>query len=440
MQEIEVCIADIKIPQHRARAYSDARADQLAQSISREGLLHRITVRFYTGEGDWTYTLVAGLHRLRAHEKLGCETIRANLQNFDENEDDLIEDDDGEMHSVSDLKALAVEIDENYARHDLTAQERMLHSWQRHEIDRLLGLAVSGRRGGRPSSSAKNPADSAGLRTNAQRAQEAGMSERTERDERHIVENQTPVLRAKLAASRIADNKEELRRLSKLTPLDQIARFCLIEGGEVGDVRSAGRELQRKCLGEMTEEYKAPALERVYKTVVIDPPWAPEITGDVDPFGKIAPLYPTMTLDEIKGLDVPDLAHPRGCHLYLWVTNRVLLSGAVESVLEAWGFRPITLLTWVKDRIGTGHYFMNQTEHAVFAVKGNMPIRKQGIPTFFGGKGGQHSAKPDEFYEVVEQASYGAYVDIFARNPRSGWDVRGSELTSPGGVARENAS
>ena len=44
----------------------------------------------------------------------------------------------------------------------------------------------------------------------------------------------------------------------------------------------------------------------------------------------------------------------------------------------------------------------------------------------------QHSAKPEEFYAMVEQVSPGPYLDMFARRPRLGWDVWGDE--APGSV------
>jgi hypothetical protein len=38
-----------------------------------------------------------------------------------------------------------------------------------------------------------------------------------------------------------------------------------------------------------------------------------------------------------------------------------------------------------------------------------------------------HSAKPDHFYDLVEQVSSPPYVELFARRHRLGWDVWGDE-------------
>jgi N6-adenosine-specific RNA methylase IME4 len=38
---------------------------------------------------------------------------------------------------------------------------------------------------------------------------------------------------------------------------------------------------------------------------------------------------------------------------------------------------------------------------------------------------GQHSVKPAAFGDLVEKASPGPYVELFARAPRLGWDSWG---------------
>ena len=99
------------------------------------------------------------------------------------------------------------------------------------------------------------------------------------------------------------------------------------------------------------------------------------------------------------------------------------------QILQHWGFRPVTLLTWVKERAGTGIWLRGQTEHAVLAVRGK-PVQPQ-MPesTFLNApRPTGHSAKPDAFYELVERLCPGSRVDIFARRPRPGWMTWGSEL------------
>ena len=40
----------------------------------------------------------------------------------------------------------------------------------------------------------------------------------------------------------------------------------------------------------------------------------------------------------------------------------------------------------------------------------------------------EHSRKPDEVYDRIEQLLDGTYVELFARRERKGWDSWGNEL------------
>ena len=82
-------------------------------------------------------------------------------------------------------------------------------------------------------------------------------------------------------------------------------------------------------------------------------------------------------------------------------------------LMEKWGFRYITCLTWIKPHYGVGNYFRGQTEHVLFGVKGQQPLKRHDVGTWFEApRGERHSAKPDEFYALVESCSYAPYIDI----------------------------
>lgn len=173
---------------------------------------------------------------------------------------------------------------------------------------------------------------------------------------------------------------------------------------------------------------KPETLVGVYSTIVIDPPWAIEDEGDVGTgsFGRTAPTYETMSIEDIEKIPVGDRAADN-CHLYLWITNRSLPKGF--GLLEAWGFRYVTMLTWVKSSFGMGRYFRGQTEHILFGVRGSLPLKRKDVGTVFeaprGPKG--HSSKPTEFYDLVESCSPGPYLEMFARSERYGWAVWGED-------------
>lgn len=171
-----------------------------------------------------------------------------------------------------------------------------------------------------------------------------------------------------------------------------------------------------------------------YGTVVADPPWryaTPRgITTRTRGSGGFAPEaernYPTMSVDEIAALPVRELVAD-DAHLYLWVTNPIL--PAVFPIVEAWGFRYTTLLTWRKlGTLGMGYYFRGDTEHVIFGVRGRAPIAPPDRQrNWFAAPKTGHSRKPDIFYEMVESVSPGPWLELFARRRRYGWDAWGDE-------------
>lgn len=184
------------------------------------------------------------------------------------------------------------------------------------------------------------------------------------------------------------------------------------------------REDQRQENAEKIKTLTTPLdAQGLFQTIVIDPPWDWGDEGDVDQFGRARPDYKTMPMEEIEQLPIAKIAD-ENCHLYLWVTNRSLPKAF--KLIEAWGFRYITCLTWVKPSFGMGNYFRGDTEQVLFAVKGSQPLKRHDVGTHFcAPRGDGHSAKPDAFYDLVESCSYHPYIDIFGRKERDHWTVWG---------------
>ena len=163
-----------------------------------------------------------------------------------------------------------------------------------------------------------------------------------------------------------------------------------------------------------------------YQTIVVDPPWDWGDEGDVNQLGRAKPEYSTMSFDELKDFPVAEKA-AENCHIYLWITNRSLPKGF--ELLNEWGFRYITTITWCKPSFGMGNYFRGSTEHILFGVKGSLELLRKNAGTWFEApRGSKHSEKPKEFYSLVESCSPGPWLEIFAREKRSGWVTWGGEL------------
>jgi N6-adenosine-specific RNA methylase IME4 len=135
-----------------------------------------------------------------------------------------------------------------------------------------------------------------------------------------------------------------------------------------------------------------------------------------------------MSVEEICALKVADLAH-EDCVLWLWTTNAHLLSGDALLVLKTWGFTPKTMLTWAKDKMGTGDWLRGQTEPCIMAVRGKPTVELTNQTTLLVAPTRGHSRKPDEFYALVESLCPAPrYASLFHRGPtRPNWDGHGDE-------------
>jgi N6-adenosine-specific RNA methylase IME4/ParB-like chromosome segregation protein Spo0J len=147
-----------------------------------------------------------------------------------------------------------------------------------------------------------------------------------------------------------------------------------------------------------------------FRTLVVDVPWE----YDNDYLGRGAPQYALMTREQALALPVTSWAEDNS-HLYLWATNPNLPL-AVEC-MAAWGFTHKTVIAWVKPRFGLGIYFRGSTELCLFGVRGSLMTRSNSIATHFEAPVGEHSEKPERFYEIVRIASYPPYGEAFQRTP-----------------------
>lgn len=192
--------------------------------------------------------------------------------------------------------------------------------------------------------------------------------------------------------------------------------------------REERREENRQKIATIPEPVAIEAGAK-FATIVIDPPWDWGDEGDQDQLGRARPDYVTMPLSELFALPVADLSDT-DCHLYLWITNRSLPKGF--ALLERWGFRYVTCLTWAKPHYGMGNYFRGQTEHVLFGVKGSQMLKRKDVGTIFHApRGAQgHSSKPIEFYDLVESCSPGPYLEMFSRTDRKDWTHWGEKLSA----------
>ena len=164
-------------------------------------------------------------------------------------------------------------------------------------------------------------------------------------------------------------------------------------------------------------------LDPPYATIVVDPPWHyeqpyPQAPQNAPTAGKLP--YSGMSLDEIKALPVSELA--TDARLFLWTTNRHLRHA--WDVMEAWSFEPQSrLLVWCKPPRATKRV---TTEFVLIGKRGSpAPMPWCGTTWFDWKVPPGHSVKPGGFMDLVEEWCQPPYVELFARQPRLGWDAWG---------------
>lgn len=193
-----------------------------------------------------------------------------------------------------------------------------------------------------------------------------------------------------------------------------------------GVLQLASRMQRQEAIKDLSRLDQTLETVTKYRCIVIDPPWPiQKIEREVRPMQGQVLDYPTMTIDEIAALPVLEQADPDGSHIYLWVTHKYLPAGL--QLLERWGFRYQCLMTWVKNVGFTPFSWMYSTEHVLFGRVGSLDLLRLGMRLDFTGKVREHSRKPDEFYELVRQASPGPRLEMFARESREGFDGWGNE-------------
>ena len=164
-----------------------------------------------------------------------------------------------------------------------------------------------------------------------------------------------------------------------------------------------------------------------YQTILADPPWAEIGAGKIKRGADRH--YPVVSDREMLNVirSASCWRPAEDCHFWLWVTNNRLPLGL--EIIKQLGFRYITNLVWVKDRIGIGQYLRGQHELCLLAVRGKtMPPPIRNVPSVLHAERREHSAKPQQAYSIFERVSPPPRLEMFARRPKDGWTSWGNEL------------
>ena len=105
--------------------------------------------------------------------------------------------------------------------------------------------------------------------------------------------------------------------------------------------RAKTKEDTRTKAAQAIAKEPPPLPKGPFRVIAVNPPWTYKNRADDDTHRAANP-YPSMTIEQIKGLDVGSLAGP-DCVLWLWTTNAHMREAF--NVLDAWGFTFKTITT-----------------------------------------------------------------------------------------------
>jgi len=264
--------------------------------------------------------------------------------------------------------------------------------------------------------------------SNKDASDKLNVSERIIRSAKQVQKEGIEDLQKSVEAGRVS-----VSAASDIATLDKAEQEVIVAKGE-DEILKMAKEIRAKKsevrkaeriadIIKQTEDIKNLDInfDKSYSCIVIDPPWG--YGTEYDPNGRrAANPYPEMTLEQIKDIKLPAT---NDCVLWLWTTHKFMRHSF--DIIDTWGFRDVSILTWKKDRIGLGSWLRSQSEFCIMCVKGSPVVNLSNQSTVIEGKLREHSRKPDAFYSMVDSLCVGTKLDYFSREQRNGWDTFGND-------------
>lgn len=173
-------------------------------------------------------------------------------------------------------------------------------------------------------------------------------------------------------------------------------------------------------------------IRRLYSVIYADPPWKYKHKKR----GSAVSHYKTMDVEEIAAMNVKRIAAPNSI-LFMWIPWTHLAQGAHITVMQAWGYIPLTLgFIWFKtnknkDSLfwGTGTWTRANTEACFIGVRGNPRRYDRGIHQVLTSRIREHSEKPDEVRDAIYALLQDVpRIELFSRKEVMGWDAFGNQV------------
>jgi N6-adenosine-specific RNA methylase IME4 len=176
-----------------------------------------------------------------------------------------------------------------------------------------------------------------------------------------------------------------------------------------------------------------PFPDKKYQIIYADPPWQYETTECLAKTsilnGDINTHYNTLSLEELKTLDIPSISD-KDSLLFMWVVSP-MLPDCIDLMLS-WGFEYATIgFIWYKQKANPGHYTLSECELCLIGKKGRIPESRgaRNIRQFLSSARREHSKKPVEIRARIDMMfPRNTKIELFSRDKIEGWDCWGNEV------------
>ncbi len=177
-----------------------------------------------------------------------------------------------------------------------------------------------------------------------------------------------------------------------------------------------------------------------YRVIYADPPWSFVTYSDKGKGRSAHAHYDCLSIMRLCQIPVGAWA-AKDSALFLWTADPFLPQAL--KLIDAWGFTfktvgfywaklnksaPGTFFTERDFFTGLGFWTRANVEQCLLATRGHPKREAKNVKRLVLAPRREHSRKPDEVYERIERLMSGPYLELFARNIRSGWDSWGEEV------------
>ncbi|SER58111.1 MT-A70 family methyltransferase [Rhizobium sp. NFR03] len=385
---------------HRLRSVDQAKVDALKVSIADLGLRTPISL-FLGGDDQRQMFLAAGAHRLEAVRQLGREWIAAVVREEDEFDAELWE------------------IDENLCRAELTPADRALFVFRRKELYLMkhpeTAQGATGRGGYEKGGQVGHLSDVDSKSFATATAEATGQSERAVRRDSERGEKISEQALRMLRGTRhdkgvVLDRLKSLRAEEQTVYVRALFEVDKAKEAEAKEIRtekmSTKRAVRTGLINAIAAHGKVTAGEMPRAAFPIgycDFPWEQEAWSEATGQDR-GLMYPAMSVEDGRALCAGDQSpFTPDALLFFWVTTNRFADGL--SIVEAWGFRYVTAITWDKVNIGMGRWVRDRTEHLLICKRGDFPGLEMGTQpeSLYSEVKTEHSRKPMWFAKEIDR-------------------------------------